>query len=845
MSGHVLPSADLGGLSSAEARDRLEAIGRNALPSPPPRRLHQRVLAQFRSALTLLLLGAVVLDFALWIFEGRRGFPLEPCAILAVLVINALLGVLQEYRSERALDALRTLGQPFAWLLRDGAYSRLPAEEIVRDDLLRVEAGDRVPADGSIVQQSSLGVDESVLTGESIPVDKREGDSVASGTLVVRGVGLVRVTATGRDSAMGRLATELSAIETARTPLERRMDEFGRSIAWIASGLVAALVLLGIASEGLARIGSVVTFAIAFAVAIVPEGMPAMVTLTLALGVERMARRRAVVRRLSAVEALGSVTVVATDKTGTLTENRAKVAKIFAANEQALLEAGALANDADSDSKLGDPLDLALLEYAAERDVDVARLRAENPRVSSRPFDAAWRYARVSVNGPGGVVSYLKGAFEVMVARAAMPEAEIERLRSINDREAKLGTRVIAIGRSRGEAEDGIEILGLVAIWDPPREGVEQAIATVRRAGVRVIMITGDHPTTAGAIAEQVGLTSPRIIVGDELRALSPGERVERLAATDVIARASAEDKLMIVEALQHRDEVVAMTGDGVNDAPALKRADIGVAMGQRGSDVAREVSDLVLLDDDFSTVARALEEGRGIYDNIQKFVRFTFSTNVALALVILGGALGSFWLGMRDAAGGLVLPLTAVQILFINFVGDGAPALALAMDRNPGAMLRRPRPAGSPLLDAAALRFILFVGVLQGSVGLGMLIVLPELGLGVTAIQTLVFVYESAAKVVSVYPARRVSGEPAPNRVLHVAVALGISLTLACVLVPSFRSVLGLTSPSLAGLAGVALCVLATWALSEWFVVWAARFSDFGRGSGARSASRRASEQA
>jgi Ca2+-transporting ATPase len=587
-----------------------------------------------------------------------------------------------------------------------------------------------------------------------------------------------------------------------------------------------------------------VTFAIAFAVAIVPEGMPAMVTLTLALGVERMARRRAVVRRLAAVEALGSVTVVATDKTGTLTENRAQVAKIFAANEQALLEAGALANDAEPGSKIGDPLDLALLEYAAVREVDVARLRAENPRVSSRPFDAAWRYARVSVNGPGGVVSYLKGAFEVMLARAAMPEAELERLRSINDREAKLGTRVIAIGRSLGEAEDGLEILGLVAIWDPPREGVERAIATVRRAGVRVLMVTGDHPTTAGAIAEQVGLNEPRIIVGDELRALSPRERAERLASTDVIARATAEDKLMIVEALQHRDEVVAMTGDGVNDAPALKRADIGVAMGQRGSDVAREVSDLVLLDDDFSTVARALEEGRGIYDNIQKFVRFTFSTNVALALVILGGALGSFWLGMRDAAGGLVLPLTAVQILFINFVGDGAPALALAMDRSPGVMLRRPRPAGSPLLDAGALRFILFVGVLQGSVGLGMLVVLPELGFSIAAIQTLVFVYESAAKVVSVYPARRVSGEPAPNRVLHVAVALGIALTLACALVPSFRSVLGLTTPSLAGLAGVAGCVLATWALSEWFVAWSARLGDLGRAAGAATASGRASEQ-
>jgi Ca2+-transporting ATPase len=541
-----------------------------------------------------------------------------------------------------------------------------------------------------------------------------------------------------------------------------------------------------------------------------------------------MARRRAVVRRLGAVEALGSVTVIATDKTGTLTENRARVAEVFAANEQALIEAGALANDADLEGKLGDPLDLALLAYARERGVDVARLRTENERLSGRPFDAAWRFARVTVSGPGGVTSYLKGAFEVMLARSQIDRAEAERLEAINAREAAAGRRVIAIGRCSGEREDALELLGLAAIWDPPRAGVDAAIATVRRAGVRVLMITGDHPVTAGAIAEQIGMSSPRVVTGDELRSSSSAEQTARIAAADVIARATAEDKLMIVEALQRRDEVVAMTGDGVNDAPALKRADIGVAMGQRGSDVAREVSDLVLLDDDFSTVAHALEEGRNIYDNIQKFLRFTFSTNVALAIVILGGALGSFWLGLREATGALVLPLTAIQVLFINFVGDGAPALALAMDRNRRVMLRRPRPARSPLLDAPALRFIACMGLLQGAVGLGLLLVLPEFGFELAAIQTLVFVYESAAKVLSVYPARRVSGEPARNRALHVAVALGVLLTFACALLPGLRSVLDLTRVSWEGLCGVGLCALATWSISEALVHASARFGLF-----------------
>jgi P-type Ca2+ transporter type 2C len=815
----------LGGLTTAEAQNRLAALGKNSLPSPPPRRLHERILAQFENALTWLLVGAAVLDFVLWGVDGGRGFPLEPTVILGVIALNTALGVLQEYRSEQALTALRTLGQPFAWILRDGSFSRLPADEIAQGDVVRIEAGDRVPADGAVIEQSALGVDESILTGESVAVDKRRDDGVSSGTLVVQGVGMVRVTATGARSAMGRLAQELSNIETSRTPLERRMSEFGRRIAWTAGALVAGLVIVGVLSEGVGRLGAIVTFAIAFAVAIVPEGMPAMVTLTLALGVERMARRRAVVRRLGAVEALGSVTVVATDKTGTLTENRARVAEVFAMNEHALIEAGALANDADLEGKLGDPLDLALLSYASQRGVDVARLRAANRRISSRPFDAAWRYARVTVAGPRGVTSYLKGAFEVMLARAEISSAEAERLQLINDREAAAGRRVIAIGRCAEERETSIELLGLVAIWDPPRAGVREAIATVRRAGVKVLMVTGDHPATAGAIAEQIGLSAPCVVTGDELRSRPIDEQAARIASADVIARATAEDKLMIVEALQRRDEVVAMTGDGVNDAPALKRADIGVAMGQSGSDVAREVSDLVLLDDDFSTVARALDEGRNIYDNIQKFLRFTFSTNVALAIVILGGAVGSFWLGMRDSTGGLVLPLTAIQVLFINFVGDGAPALALAMDRNPEAMRRHPRAAASPLLDGSALRFILFVGLLQGGVGLGLLLVLPWLGFEVLAIQTMVFVYESAAKVLSVYPARRVSGEPARNRVLHSAAVLGIALTLACALVPGLRAMLGLGSVSRVGLWGVAACVLLTWGLSEWFVRASARW--------------------
>jgi Ca2+-transporting ATPase len=813
------------GLASVDALTRLRSEGENALPAPAPRRLHQRILSQLATALSLLLLGAAGLDLGLWFLNGAGDTPVEPLAILAVLAINTALSVLQEYRSERALSALRKLGQASSWVFRDGALVRVPSVTLVRDDLLRLEAGDRVPADGEIVQQSALAIDESVLTGESIPVEKASGDPISSGTLVVRGSASVRVTATGLHSTMGKLAEKLASMETGTTPLERRMGAFGRKIATIAFAIVVLLVGLGVASEGLSRIGSVVTFAIAFAVAIVPEGLTAVVTLTLAVGVERMARRNAVVRRLSAVEALGSVNVIATDKTGTLTENQLEVLAIFADNEQAVIEAGAIANDAEPSGDAGDPLDRALITYARARGVDVEELRRQNPRVSDRPFDSAWRYSRVTVRGANGVEGYFKGAFEVLLARSRDVAAESERWTKISEEQSALGRRVIAIARVSGEGEEGLELLGLVAIWDPPREGVEAAVASVLGAGVRVLMVTGDHPITARAIARQIGLPSDAIVTGDELRDASAEERAERLSRAGVVARATADDKLLIIESLQKSGSVVAMTGDGVNDAPALKRADIGVAMGRRGSDVAREVSDLVLLDDDFSTIVQAIDEGRNIYDNIQKFIRFTFATNVALAIVVLGGALGSYLLAVREAGGALILPLSAMQVLFINFIGDGPPALALAFDRNPAAMLRAPSLGERPLLDRAALRFIAGVGLIQGCVGLGALGILPRYGFDVASIQAAVFLYESGAKMVSVYPARRLSGRASSNRALYAATAFGLLLSLACLYTPALRSALALSPLSLPAVLGVGACVMATWALSELLVALNRRF--------------------
>ena len=706
------------GLTSEEAQRRLAEYGPNALPKKPPEPLWRKFLRQFQSPLIYILLFALLVDLGLWLYEGTHGLPLESLAILAILLLNAGLGTLQEKRSEEALRRLEALAEPMAWVLRDGRFQHLPSREIVPGDVVRLEAGDRIPADGVLLEASGVLVDESLLTGESVPVEKRVGDEVFSGTLLVRGRALMEVSRTGLRSAMGRIAGLLSEMEEEKTPLERRLEAFGHRVARWVLVLAAALVVLGFLVEGLS--GKVLLFAVALAVAAVPEGLPAVLTLALALGVERMARRKAVVRRLAAVEALGSVTVIATDKTGTLTENRMEVQKVVGPDPQRALLAMVLCNDADLETGAGDPLEIGLLRYAAEH-LDVRRVRQENPRLSERPFDSAWKYMRVTT--PQG--SFLKGAPEALIPRLALSQEDKASLLEQAEAYAKEGFRVLALAHGEGEKEEELSFLGFVLLLDPPRPEVPEAVAKVLQAGVRVVMVTGDHPATALAIARKVGIPAEVVATGEEIGELSDEELLE----VDVFARVKPEDKLRIVEAFQKAGEVVAMTGDGVNDAPALKRADVGVAMGQRGSDVSREVADLVLMDDNFATIVAAIEEGRSIYENIQKFIRFLFSTNLSEVLVVALGMVFAALLNLRDGAGHLLLPLTAVQILWINLVTDGLPALALALDRNPGVLNRPPRPKDSPLLDPPSLRFVLFTGTLKAAFALAVLGLLPRWG--------------------------------------------------------------------------------------------------------------------
>jgi P-type Ca2+ transporter type 2C len=515
--------------------------------------------------------------------------------------------------------------------------------------------------------------------------------------------------------------------------------------------------------------------------------------MTLALGVERMARKKAVVRRLSAVEALGSITVIATDKTGTLTENLMHVKDVDTPDTTRALRAMALANDAEHETGAGDPLELALLNYASAREINISKLVHEAPRRSLLPFDSSHKFMRVTVEEHGQPVSYLKGAPEVLLERSLLSDVERRSWEEKAKGYAYEGFRVLALAWRAGEGESELSFLGLALLWDPPRQEVPEAIRQARAAGVRVIMVTGDHPATALSVANEVGIPPSRVVTGLDLETLSAGELSHAVKEANVFARVTPEDKLRLVQALKGNGEIVAVTGDGVNDAPALKRSDVGVAMGLRGSDVSREVADLVLLDDNFATIVAAIKEGRNVYENIQKFIRFLFAANLSLTLIVVVGALGSFLLGLRDGAGGLLLPLTAIQLLWINVITNGPPALALGLDHNDRLMDQPPRDPRSPLLDGASLRFVFIAGSVSALIGGLLLVMLPRFGYATETSRTLLFLYATISQLVLAYSARRIVTLPHANIALLLVVGLCLAAQLLTVFIPGLRLVLGL----------------------------------------------------
>lgn len=822
----------------------------NVLVEAPPRSRLALFTAQFADYMILVLLGAAVI-------AGAVGDLADALVIAAIVVLNAVIGFVQEYRAERAMAALKAMAAPVATVIRGGAPHMEPAAQLVPGDVVHVEAGAIVPADLRILQSASLRIDEAALTGESMPTDKAHGsidiDDVAvadrhniahRGTLVTHGHGLGLVIATGMRTEFGRIARLLEQARSVDTPLQRRLGAFGRRLAGVVVAICAIVFVTGVL-RGEPALPMLLT-ALSLAVAAIPEALPAVVGIALALGARKMMQQHALIRRLPAVEALGSVTTICSDKTGTLTANEMHVEQYYCGGGsepghtepwELLKLAMTVSHDAVRGGEgelVGDPTEVALLRAALAEGRDPVVDRERWPRVDEIAFDSIRKCMSTLHKTPvGDWLSITKGAAEVVVAASDAEVRQtdacpIDRARLLQEADAMAagGRRVLAVGVRRfatrpepydaARAERGLSFVGLVGLIDPPRPEVGAAIATCHEAGIVPIMITGDHPLTARAIAERLGLAAGdrAVITGVELAALAPEEFSRRIDELRVYARAAPEQKLAIVAALQQRGEIVAVTGDGVNDAPALRQADIGVAMGITGTDVAKEASGMVLLDDNFATIVRAVREGRRIYDNLRRFIRYVLTTNAGEILTI-------FFAPFL----GLPIPLLPIQILWINLVTDGLPGLALAAEpaeRN--VMQRPPRSPGESLFARGLGAHALLVGLVMA--GIALAVQAWAWHADSAQWQTLVFTTLCFMQLGHVLAVR--SEETSlwtlglmTNRPLAGAVVLTVALQLAVVYLQPLNVIfktVPLSAGHLAIAAGSALAILAIVEAEKWW---------------------------
>lgn len=757
------------GHTDQHAAELLSECGPNVLPAPRGRSTLMMILAQFHNPLIYVLLGSVVVTLVIGHLE-------DAFVILGVVLVNALIGFIQENRANRALASLAALTAPAARVIRSGCVCRIPAAEVVVGDVLLLEAGERVAADARVMQVRGLADDESALTGEAVPVLKSaevlasdlaladQVNMVFAGTLVAAGRGTAVVTATGENTELGHISELVETAVGVQTPLTRKLARFSAWLTVVILGLAVITLILGVVRGE--SIGDMVVAAVALAVGAIPEGLPAAVTITLAIGVARMSRRKAIMRRLPAAETLGSTTVICTDKTGTLTLNRMTVEEIYAKDgahwpdEEAVasaspgirdcLLAGVLCNDASVGSgpenhadNVGDPTELALVAIAHRVAPDLIDVAARWERIAEIPFTSDLKYMATLHSGSVGEHRLVvKGALEQVLGLCAPVAAEQElAVLAVADRMAGDALRVLAFAwadvganfelSEAGIASCGLSFLGVQAMHDPPRPEAVRAVQVCHEAGIAVKMVTGDHARTAEAIGREIGLVrdrAPVVMTSADLAAVDAASWDQVISGTDIFARVSAEQKLRIVEGLQRRGEIVAMTGDGVNDAPALRQADIGIAMGVGGTEVAKDTADMVLLDDNFATIEAAVEEGRGVFDNLTKFITWTLPTNLGEGLVILAAIVL-----------GVSLPILPVQILWINMTTAVALGLMLAFEpKERDIMKRPPRRPDQPIITAELLMRIVVVGGLMLVGAFGLYNVALDQGVGEVAARTI-----------------------------------------------------------------------------------------------------------
>jgi P-type Ca2+ transporter type 2C len=835
------------GLSRSEAERRLAEDGPNELEAARTVAPWRLLLQQFENVLILILLAAVGLSIVL-------GHATEAVVIGAIVLLAALLGFVQEFRAERAIEALGRMAAPTATVLRDGEEVDVPARELVRGDLVLLRAGDKASADGRLVEAVNLQVEESALTGESLPVEKQVGELAASelplgdrtnmvysGTAIAYGRGSALVVATGMETEFGGIAQMLESIERAKTPLQLSLDRVAMILARAALVVVLLVVSLGlIRGEPLL---DMLLFGTALAVAVVPEALPAVITISLTLAAQRMVRRNALVRRLPAIETLGSVSVICTDKTGTLTKDEMTVRKVLAAGElvevsgagyepageftrngsrvdpdEPLLEAlraGVLAGDAqvlpgDSDGEWqvrGDPTEGALVVAAAKAGLERSDLERRFPRMEEIPFTSESKRMTTLHETRDGVVAYAKGAPEVVLAdctrqltasgETELDAAERQALLETAQQLAGEALRVLAVARrasaTTGNAEHELTFLALIGMIDPPRPEARAAVETCVEAGVTPVMITGDHPLTAEAIARELGiLTDGRAVTGAELESLDQEELDREIETIQVYSRVSPQHKLRVVTALQQKGHSVAMTGDGVNDAPALKKADIGVAMGMTGTDVAKEASAMTLTDDNFASIVAAVEEGRGVFANIKKYLMYLLAANLGEIGLLLGASIL-----------GKPLPLSAVQILYVNLATDGLPALALSVDRPERDLMRRPpRGRREGIFTRPVVTLIAVGGAWSALTTLGLFLWALSAGRELAEAMTMTFATLVLIEFFKAYSFRSdrnsVFDRPFANRWLNLAIMWELVLVVLVINVPLLQDAFGTQGLSL-----------------------------------------------
>lgn len=808
----LLQTDPISGLSREEAERRLLQYGPNILAEKKPKSIVTMFLEQFRDFLVLILLGAAAISLLL-------GEVTDSLVIIAILVVNACLGVFQEYRAGKALEALKRMHVPECEVIRSGIPQRIRTELLVPGDIVVLREGDIVPADLRLVEAKALRIDEASLTGESVPVEKdvavlpeetslpERVNMAFAGTIVVYGRGRGIVVATGMEREIGRIASLLEEEEETITPLQKRLAGLGKLLGLLTIGICALVFLIGFL-RGEPPFEMFMT-AVSLAVAAIPEGLPAVVTVVLALGVFRMSKHKAIIRKLPAVETLGCTTYICTDKTGTLTENRMTVRRIWApgGNLERLLAVATLCNDAflgeGDGERSGDPTEIALLAYAKEQRFPWQEWRAMYPRQDEIPFDSQRKRMSTLHLIDGQYVLFTKGAPEVLLERCSfyevqgrilpLGEEEREQIRREQESMASEALRVLAFafrvlpdGALSEEVEQNLVFVGLLGMIDPPRKEAHRALVEAKQAGIETVMITGDSALTAQAIARELGMleSGDEVLTGQELERMPHEELRKKIKRIRVFARVWPEQKLRIVEALEENGEVVAMTGDGVNDAPALKKADIGIAMGIAGTDVAKEVADMVLADDNFATIVQAIKEGRVIFDNIRKFVVYLLSCNL--------GEIGAVFVPILL---GLARPLVPVQILLVNLVTDGLPALALGLEApEPDLMLRRPRKPQEGVVTPFYMRTILF-GAFFITVAVVLAFVFGMRLWGLHAARTIAFLTLSLGELWRAYSFRseRLNAwrvDPRTNLLLLEACGVSLAVILASVFLPFLRRV-------------------------------------------------------